>query len=256
MKKTLILLTLLILFIPSIVFSDIVSFKVGYFIPMANSDLWETEFENMDFTKSSFQNTNFGFGYEYFLSREISIVLNISGYNKNKSGAYLDYVAYQFSEGDFAFPNDFEGDYIPTHTFSVSITPIQISLKLTPMGRRAKIIPYVGGGVGVYMWNVRLYGDIIDFDDVSNYYEDEEIIVDPIYPIDYYDIREENRFSIGYHVFGGIMIPVANRISLEAEFKYNFSKGTLGKDPDWGFQGFDPFDLNGYHISIGLNYWF
>jgi len=250
MKKTLILLTALILFIPSIVFSDIVSFKVGYFIPKANSDLWEIEFENMDFTKSSFQNTNFGFGYEYFLSREISIVLNISSYNKNKPGAYLDYVGENIESYDYAF--DYGEGYAITHTFSVSITPIQASLKLTPMGRKAKIIPYVGGGVGVYMWNVRLYGDMIDFDDP---WIDEDWNVE-IYPIDYYDTREENRFSIGYHVFGGIMIPVANRISLEAEFKYNFSKGTLGKDPDWGFQGFEPFDLGGYHISIGLNYWF
>lgn len=248
MKKTLILLTALILFIPSIVFSDIVSFKVGYFIPKANSDLWEIEFENMDFTKSSFQNTNFGFGYEYFLSREISIVLNISSYNKNKPGAYNDYVGYSDYDGDWAYPEDFEGEFVPSHTFSVSITPIQISLKLTPMGRRAKIIPYVGGGVGVYMWNARLYGDMIDFDDP---WIDEDWNVE-IYPIDPVDAREENRISIGYHGFGGIMIPVANRISLEAEFRYNFLKPILKE----GFEGFEPFDLSGYQISIGLNYWF
>lgn len=254
MKKTLILLTALILFIPSIVFSDIVSFKVGYFIPKANSDLWEIEFENMDFTKSNFQNTNFGFGYEYFLSREISIVLNISSYNKNKPGAYLDYVGENIESYDYAF--DYGEGYAITHTFSVSITPIQASLKLTPLGRKAKIIPYVGGGVGVYMWNIRLYGDMIDFDSGEWFYDpglNEDVIGYPIY---YADTREENRISIGYHGFGGIMIPVANRISLEAEFRYNFLKGTMGKDPDWGFQGFEPFDLSGYQISIGMNYWF
>ncbi|MCK4264074.1 MAG: hypothetical protein KAX27_03940, partial [Candidatus Aminicenantes bacterium] len=73
-----------------------------------------------------------------------------------------------------------------------------------------------------------------------------------IYPIYSVDAREENRISIGYHGFGGIMIPVANRISLEAEFRYNFLKAILKE----GFEGFEPFDLSGYQISIGLNYWF
>jgi len=253
MKKTLIFLTALILFIPSIVFSDIISFKVGYFIPRAQYDnpddnLWQIEFDQMDFNKSSFQNTDFGFGYEYFLSREISIVLNISGYNKKKPGAYNDYVGYSDYDGDWAYPEDFEGEFVPSHTFSVSITPIQASLKLTPMGRKHKIIPYIGGGIGIYLWNVYLQGDMIDFDDP---WIDEEWNVE-IYPIYSVDAREENRISIGYHGFGGIMIPVANRISLEAEFKYNFLKGILKE----GFEGFDPFDLSGYQISIGMNYWF
>ncbi len=255
MKKTLILLTALILFIPSIVFPDIVSFKVGYFIPRAQYDnpddnLWQIEFDQMDFTKSSFQNTNFGFGYEYFLSREISIVLNISGYNKNKSGAYLDYIGENIEGYDYAF--DYGEGYAITHTFSVSITPIQASLKLTPMGRKYKIIPYIGGGIGIYLWNVYLRGDMIDFDSGEWFYDpglDEDVIGYPIY---YADAREENRISIGYHGFGGIMIPVANRISLEAEFRYNFLKAILKE----GFEGFESFDLSGYQISIGLNYWF
>jgi hypothetical protein len=45
---------------------------------------------------------------------------------------------------------------------------------------------------------------------------------------------------------------VANKISFEAEFKYNFAKGELTE----AFEGFEPFDLSGYQISVGLNYWF
>ena len=41
------------------------------------------------------------------------------------------------------------GDYTPAHNLRVSVTPIQFSLKIAPLGRRAKIIPYVGAGVGV-----------------------------------------------------------------------------------------------------------
>ncbi len=258
MKKICILLTAVLVLAPGLIFSDVVTFKVGYFFPRAESDLWQDEFYNMSFEKSNYQASNFGFGYEYFLSNQFSLVLNVEGYSKNKLGYYDEFVGYEFVEGDFAFPADFEGEFDPAHTFSVSITPIQLSIKIAPLGRRQKFIPYVGGGVGLYIWSVRLYGDVIDFSDDSYYYEDEDIIVDPIYPIFTANVRDENNLKLGYHAFGGIMIPVANRISFEAEFKYNSAKGKLSEDdPYWGFHGFlEPFDLSGYQISVGLNYWF
>lgn len=245
-----------LLLLPVLVFSDMITFKVGYFIPRAQSDLWDIEFENMDFDKNDFFGTNFGFTYEYFLSRELSIALSIDGYSRKKVGIYEGFVGISFFEGDFAFPDDFEGDFLISHVFDVSITPFQLSLKLAPMGRKGRFIPYVGGGVGIYLWNVRLQGDIINFDDVWEYYEDGDFIVD-IYPVEGRDIREENKIKVGFHALGGIMFPVANRISVEAEFKFNLAEGKFSEDnPYWGFFGFEPFDLSGYQLTIGLNYWF
>ncbi|MFQ6037205.1 MAG: hypothetical protein ACE5LV_01165 [Candidatus Aminicenantales bacterium] len=246
MKKTIILLSAIFLMVPGLVFSDIVTFKVGYFIPRAQSDLWQDELDNMDFTKSGFQDSNFGFGYEYFLSRELSFVLNVEGYTRNKTGLYRDYAGIMADDGYlYAFLNE-PGDAI-VHTFSVSITPIQASVKLTPLGRRHKIIPYIGGGVGLYVWAVRLSGDMVDFSQPVEF-TDGTIG----YPVYLTDAREENKFKVGFHGFGGLMIPVANRISFEAEFKVNMASGELTD----AFEGFEPFDLSGYQISLGLNYWF
>lgn len=254
MKKNLILILAVILLAPGLVFSDMVTFKVGYFIPRAKSDLWEIEFENMTFNRSNYQNTNFSFSYEYFLAREISIVLGIDTYYKNKAGTYLDYVGETIDGFDYAF--DY-GEGLPiSHVFNVSITPIQLSLKLTPMGRREKFIPYVGGGVGLYIWSVRLQGDMIDFSDEEIFYDpsiDENVIGLGVYPT---DAREENRLTFGYHAFGGIMIPMGRRITIDVEFKYNIVKGNFSDDPEIGFEGFAPFDLGGYQISVGFNYWF
>lgn len=274
MKKGLILFLALILLAPSLVFSNIFSFKAGMFFPRAQSDLWETEFENMDFNKNNYQTTNLGFAYEYFLTRQMSIVLGVDAYSKNKSGIYEGYVGYidliydpDFEDfRDFAFPDDYEGEYIPGHSFNVSITPIQFSLKLTPMGRRGKLIPYVGGGVGLFLWSVRLQGDRIDFDDEWYYNEvtGELHNTDPdfsedirIYPVDLVAVQEENRITIGYHAFAGIMVPFTRNMTLEVEFKYSISEGKFPEDdPLRGFHGFEPFDLSGYQISLGLNYWF
>lgn len=250
MKKYLILAMLFILLVPCLVFSDIVSFKVGYFIPRAQSDLWQIEFDNLDFSKSDFMGTNFGFSYEYFLSKEMSVALSIDGYARKKVGIYNDYVKETINNEDYAF--DYGEGYAISHVFDVSITPIQVSLKIAPMGRKGKFIPYVGGGLGLYLWNIRLQGDMIDFSTYDIFYDpsiDSNVKGYPVYAT---DAREENKIKIGYHALAGLMFPVANRISIEAEFKYNFLKGALTK----GFEGFEDFDLSGYQISVGMNYWF
>lgn len=260
MKKAVVLSLALFLFAPSLVFSNTITFKLGLFFPTFKSDLWDTEFENMDFKKSDYYSSNFGFAFDYFVTRQLSLMLSIDSYSKDKLGYYKDYIGYTKetlgTDYDFAFPTDYEGEFDPTHSFNVSITPIQASLKLLPLGRRGKLIPYVGGGIGLYIWNVRLFGDWVDFSTDEWIYTDpdtgDEVQIYPINPgYDYADIREHNKVSIGYHAFGGIMYPIANRTTIELEFKYNFVKGKLEN-----FQGFQPFDLGGYQISIGINYWF
>lgn len=248
MKKISILFLASILLVPSLAFSNMFTFKVGLFNPRTQSDLWEDEFYFMDFTKSNFLNTNFGFSYEYFITREISMTIGLDSYHKSKVGNYLDYVGYTIGSEDWAYPSDYYGDFIPAHSFNVTITPIQLSLKLTPMGRKAGIIPYIGGGVGLYLWTVRIQGDWIDLDD--EYIDIDEGV--SVYPIYFADAREENKLNFGYHAFGGVMVPFANRLTFEVEFKYNFAKGDLTE----AFEGFEPFDLSGYQISLGVNYWF
>jgi len=252
MKKSLILFFALILLAPSLVFSNIFSFKAGMFFPRAQSDLWTMEFDQMDFNRNNYQTTNFGFAYEYFLTREMSLVIGVDSYSKNKVGTYVDYVGISLVDGDFAFPiEDYVEDFFPAHSFNVSITPIQLSLKLTPMGRKGKFIPYIGGGVGLYLWNVRLNGDKVDFDDVWVYVPD-NIYVYAIKSVFPPDGVEDNRISFGYHAFGGIMVPFTRRMTFEVEFKYNRAQGELKE----AFEGFELFDLSGYQISLGLNYWF
>lgn len=252
MKKTIGLAAILVLLLPTLGVSGALSFRLGYFIPRAQSDLWTIEFENMDFQKSDFQTTMLGISYEHFLTKELSIVVGFDSYSRTRLGYYRDYVGYSFDEGDFAFPADiYEGDFSIAHNFSVSSTPIQLSLKLTPLGRRSGFIPYVGAGVAVYVWSVKLIGDMVDFTD-EWFYDDPDLGDVPIYGIYEAQARAESRFSFGFQGFAGFMIPVARRLALEAEFKYSYGKGNLGE----AFPDFEDFDLGGYQISLGANYWF
>jgi opacity protein-like surface antigen len=273
MKKSVLLFLTLILLTPSLAFSEIITLKIGFFIPNAKSDLWDIEFENMNFGKSHYYNSNFGFTYEYFVTKQLSFTLGIDPYYKNKSGVYIGFIGYEnlyvpdLDEFfDFAFPDDYiDEDFIPSHNFNVSITPIQFSLKLYPMGRQGKIMPYIGGGVGLYIWYVKIQGDLIDFLDEMYYNEVTYVIHSSnpvpgedisIYPVYFADLQETSRFTFGYHAFAGIMIPVAQKFTFEAEFKYNYAKGSFRTGSDASFDGFEPFDMSGYQISLGLNYWF
>jgi len=249
MKKSLRLVAILVLLLPGLGFSGSFSFRLGYFVPNANSDLWLIEFENMTFTKSDFDSLALGFSYEHFLSRELSLVFAIDFSSQTEAGVYRDYVGYSFEEGDFAFPSDYEGEFAISHDFGVYMTPVQLSLKFTPFGRRSSIIPYIGGGVSMYFWGVKLWGDIVDFEDVWTYDTGDGLI--DVYAIKPTDVREDNQITFGFQGFAGIMIPFARRAALEAEFKYWYGKGNLDL-----FEGFDDFDLSGYQITLGINYWF
>jgi len=250
MKKVIIFLITLSFLGSTLAFSHSLKMKFGIFFPNTKSDLWEVEFENMTFSKEDFSEAVMGFEYEYEMNPFLSFVLEITAYTKNKSGDYRDWVGEHIAGyGDFAYPRGVIDGYPITHTFGVSITPLQFSFKFNPLGRRAPIKPYFGAGVGIYFWRCKLEGQTPLFDEEHEWY-------DPDYGVYIYEIwesyiRDENNVNFGWHVMGGVMFPLGHKISLFGEFKYNHAKGKLDE-----FIGFEPFDLSGYQISLGFSYRF
>jgi hypothetical protein len=253
MKKILGLAALAVFLLPMLGFSDgTFSFRLGYFIPSAKSDLWNIEFENMSFEKHDFEAVTFGMSYEYFMTREFSLVFGADYYGRSQYGYYRDWVGYTIDGYDYAFPySSYDGDYDISHQFRTWMSPFQISIKLSPFGRRSGIIPYIGGGVSFYLWSVALEGDMVDFED-QYVYEDPDLGDVDVYGIVFTDAHEHTNFDVGFHAFAGITIPIAPRTAIEAEFRYNYAKGGLHD----AFRDFNSFDLGGYQISVGLNYWF
>ncbi len=262
MKKTLVLLTVLVLSLPALVFSDSFIFRIGYFMPKVPQpdSLRAIEFDQMNFGAEDFRRAMYGIGYEKFLTKQLSIALTVDTYGRDKLGVYNEdeWVGYTLdvdgTDMDFAFPGDiYYGDFLIGHAFNVSITPIQLSLKIAPLGRRGRFVPYVGGGVGAYFWSVKLVGEIIDFSDPWIYPDNELGDID-IYPVVLTDARETGRVTIGYHALGGIQIPIGYRLTLDAEARYNMVKGKWKSDS--AFVAFDDFDMSGLVVSLGFSYWF
>jgi hypothetical protein len=257
MKKALILLAVAIVLIPSLAYSDILTFRLGYFSPQALNNLgshpdslWAIELSQMSMAKSDYRGALFGFGYEHFLSPKLSVTASVDFYNKQNGGYYLDYVSNLYNEVDRAFPYaDYYGDDI-LHTFHVSMTPIQFSLKFYPLGRKSSFVPYFGGGGGPYFIRAEIYGYMIDFSDVTTY-PDPDLGDVPVYGIYYVDAHE-TKVVLGGHVFAGFMIPIGYRLTLEVEARYHFASASF----DSGFIGYDKFNMSGLSLSLGINYWF
>lgn len=254
MKKKVLLALTAGLLLAGAASADVATMRVNYFVPRLIGDFWGTEFENMTLNKSSFQHASFGIHYETFISRGLSLVLGVDIFKRSKAGFYRDWVGFSLEDGEFAFPaGDFYGDFDLSHSVTLSAAPLQVSLKVMPFGRRGVVIPYVGGGANAMLWNIKMQGDMIDFSD-EYVYEDEYGEV-PVYPVYFVDARESDglgRISFGWQAFGGLMIPVGDRMTIDVGGQY-FSCPAAFEN---AFKGFEDIDLGGFQLSVGFNYWF
>jgi opacity protein-like surface antigen len=259
MKKVTILAVGLLLLVPALSFSDSISLRLGYYIPRGLSDtylaahpdsLWRIEFDQMSFRPSDYRGGTIGIAYDYFVGKNLSLSLSLDSYSKGRLGYYNDWVLNTLTEGDFAFPYEyFEGDDI-MHSFRISVTPVELSLKFLPLGRRAKLIPYVGGGATMAFWGVRMFGDMVNFSDPWVYTDPDLGDID-IYPVESVNGLEHGT-AFGWHAFGGIQVPIGYRATIEAEARYRSVKAHYR---DW-FQGFEDQELGGLALTIGVSYWF
>jgi hypothetical protein len=208
-----------------------ISFRIGGFWPSANSDLWETNFTDLTLEKADFNNYMVGVEFNWFASRLLTLGVAVDYYKKTNSSNYRDYTD--------EYGNELMQD------ISLEVVPITFTAKLTPLGngspgysggRGSPIVPWVGGGVGVYAFRYEEYGEFIDFSDMS--------IIDG-------DFLTETA-AFGFHVAGGVVVPIGFDWDVFGEVRYARVEGDLSED----FLGFEPLDLGGVSAIFGFSYRF
>ena len=116
-----------------------------------------------------------------------------------------------------------------------------VKLALTARGREVgrfawvprTVVPYVGAGGGMLWFEMRQFGDFVDFEDNSIFT----------------DVFESRGWTPSAHVFGGVDIRVVRRLFLTLDARYLWAAGDLG--PAW--IDFEPIDLTGARFSAGVN---
>jgi hypothetical protein len=95
------------------------------------------------------------------------------------------------------------------------------------------IVPFVGAGAGVLRFDVRQFGDFVDFVDNSIFT----------------DAFVASGWTPSAHVLGGVDMRVFRRLFLTVEGRYLWAAGDLGST----WIDFDPIDLTGARLSAGIN---
>ena len=208
-----------------------ISFRLGGFFPSADSDIWNDNVDLFTFEKEDFKNLSIGVEANWFINDMITIGLAVDFYNNKQETEYRDFVE---ETGDPIYQQ-----------LELTVTPVTATVKFTPLGngspgyggeRGSKIVPWIGGGIGLYAFSYEENGDFIDFSDDS--------IFGGVF------LAEDTAF--GFHVAGGVVVPVNLTWDVFVEGRYAWAKGDMGED----FTGFDDIDLGGASFHCGASYRF
>jgi hypothetical protein len=98
------------------------------------------------------------------------------------------------------------------------------------------IVPFVGAGAGALWYGLKQTGDFVDFTDRS--------------------VFTSSFVSKGWapsaHVFGGVDVRVFRRAFVTVDGRYQWAAATLSST----WVDFDPIDLAGFRLSLGMNWLF
>jgi outer membrane protein W len=119
-----------------------------------------------------------------------------------------------------------------TQSLKLRTVPITATARWIMTGKRAKVQPYIGAGVGFVIWKYSESGDFVDADyNVFNW--------------DYTD----NGTAVGPVIFGGLRVVASRHVAVGGELRYQYADAPL--DSSVGFQG-TRLDLGGmtYQASV------
>jgi hypothetical protein len=199
----------------------------GYVVPSQDSVVFTQNETETTFEKSDLNDFGITFGYDHFLSEYINLGGSISYYRGRTAVDDLDFI---FDDG------------FPVHRhIRLEIVPIELNLRFLPAGRDAAVIPYFGGGAGLYYWQYEEEGDFV----INRNTPSPQVIT---------GLATSDGTDPGWHLEGGVYIPVAQSIAIAGEVKYWKAHGDLdehGFDPS-----FEPIDLSGTMFTGGVSFWF
>ena len=204
------------------------SFRTGYDVPRANSDIFSYASELLTLEKSNFAAPAFAVDIGVRLSERLELVVGV-GYAKSETLS------------EFRDWEDTDGRPIEQLT-SHSRLPFTLSARyyLRDRGRSlgrfawvpARFVPYVGAGAGGNRYTFEQDGDFVDAETLDIFYD--KLVSDGVAPF--------------AHVFGGVELAMGPRFVLTAEGRYSWSSSPM----DRSFEDFENIDLSGFQILAGF----
>jgi hypothetical protein len=170
------------------------------------------------FDINDFDSVTFGGEWLAALGTHAEAGLGLGFYSDSVDSVYRDLVNANFSEIE--------------QEFKLRIVPFTATFRFLPLGRKAAVQPYIGGGVGVFRWRYTETGEFVDFD--STIFRDTYI---------------GEGTSVGPVILGGVRFPLG-KWDIGGEIRYQDAEGDLPADQ--GFSG-SKIDLKGFNYLVTFN---
>lgn len=195
--------------------------RVGAFLPDAKSDIFTDTRELFGAEKKDWRGVSGGVEFSASLSQNVEVGFGIDAYSKSLDTFYVD-----FERPSGANINQ---------TLKLTVVPMSVSLKLLANNRRGALTPYLMVGVDAYFWQYEEDGDFIDFQSA-----DLEIGS---------DFFKSSGVAPGFHVGGGLRVPLGDDFSITGEGRYHFAKEVdMGDD-----FSLNRIDVSGLALTVGMH---
>src|SRR5262245_19439567 len=117
---------------------DAISVKGGYVRPTGDNDRLRLNTRPTTLNRDMLDVLTGEVSYQHFIGDRFSIGGNVGYYNSDTNLTELDF---QLGDGSTA-----------RRDVELRIIPVEFAAQFLPIGRHSAISPYVGGGVGAYLW--------------------------------------------------------------------------------------------------------
>ncbi len=204
--------------------AETLTFRLGILAPEGKSDIWQQNTLETTLSMNKMISGYLEVAVDLFIQDILNVEFSLGAYEKDR----------WIEDSEFIWP---DGSPIE-RSIHLSIVPLLISLKLYPFGKNVKVIPYLGGGAGLYFWKFSEDGDFV----LDRYF-------DPFIATGFVEASGQD---IGWHAMVGFQIPWGRRTSFDFEARYYKVNGELSEDFD---PAFEPIDLSGWIITGGLSIW-
>lgn len=186
----------------------------GGFAPRAQSNLFADDSELYNVDKKDWAGGTGGVEFSMKLVQNLELGFSVDGYGRTLETHYR---------------NDRE----IFQTLELSVVPVGVSLRLVPTSRRARLAPYATVGADLFFYRYEEYGDFIDFRTPGFDVSSDSFISEGVAP--------------GFHVAGGLRVPVGHDLAITGEVRYQWAKADMQDD----FRG-NKIDLSGPSVTLGV----
>ena len=194
--------------------------RLGGFEPRGRSDLFSDVDELFGAQRRDFRGFTGGIEYTMDVGDHFELGVHLDGYGRTVFTSYRDF---EREDGSPIFQD-----------LRLNIVPLGASVRFLPLGRRARVSPYLAAGGGVFFYRYEEQGEFIDF-----FTEDLEIVDDAF-------VAEGA--TPGFHVAGGLRIGVNHDFSLTGEVRYQQARTRMNDD----FSE-NRLDLSGTSATLGVH---